>query len=120
GGWARVPAAAVLRVSVLPTDIGDVLEAANRPGLRALAHAANGVVRLAVADPAEVAPLVRELRRRAARRGGLVGVERARSEATSGVDVWGDVGEGLGLMRRLKAAFDPGGILAPGRFVGGL
>jgi glycolate dehydrogenase FAD-binding subunit len=36
------------------------------------------------------------------------------------LDVWGDPGPGLGLMRRLKAAFDPPGVFAPGRFVGGL
>jgi glycolate oxidase FAD binding subunit len=120
GGFATEPAAAVLRVSVLPTDVGDVLEAANGPGVRCLAHAANGVVRVAVADPTAVAPLVQDLRRRAARRGGLVVVERARPEVKVAVDVWGDVGEGLGLMRRLKAAFDPGAVMAPGRFVGGL
>jgi FAD/FMN-containing dehydrogenase len=34
--------------------------------------------------------------------------------------VWGDAGEGLGLMRRVKAAFDPHGVFAPGRYVGGL
>jgi glycolate oxidase FAD binding subunit len=35
------------------------------------------------------------------------------------VDVWGHV-DGLDLMRRVKEQFDPAGILAPGRFVGGI
>jgi len=41
-------------------------------------------------------------------------------EARSGVEVWGGAREGLGLMKRLKAAFDARGILNPGRFVGGM
>jgi glycolate oxidase FAD binding subunit len=35
------------------------------------------------------------------------------------VDPWGPVG-GLDLMRAVKAQFDPGRLLAPGRFVGGI
>jgi len=31
--------------------------------------------------------------------------------------VWGDPGEGVALMRGIKAAFDGGGLFAPGRFV---
>jgi glycolate oxidase FAD binding subunit len=36
------------------------------------------------------------------------------------LDIWGDPGEGLALMRRVKAAFDPRGVFARGRYVGGL
>jgi len=36
------------------------------------------------------------------------------------VDVWGEVGDALPLMRRVKAHFDPAGMLNPGRFVGGI
>lgn len=35
-------------------------------------------------------------------------------------DVWGDAGEGLSLMHRIKAQFDPKRTLNPGRFVGGI
>jgi glycolate oxidase FAD binding subunit len=37
-----------------------------------------------------------------------------------GIDAWGDAIHGLDLMRRLKSEFDPGMILNPGRYVGGL
>jgi glycolate oxidase FAD binding subunit len=41
-------------------------------------------------------------------------------EVKASVDVWGPVGEVFGLMRGLKEQFDPGRVLSPGRFVGGL
>lgn len=34
------------------------------------------------------------------------------------LDVWGDLGDSIGLMRRVKERFDPQCILNPGRFVG--
>lgn len=38
----------------------------------------------------------------------------------AGLDHWGPVGDSLPLMRRVKERFDPGRVLSPGRFVGGL
>ncbi len=38
----------------------------------------------------------------------------------AGVDAWGEVPAALATMRALKAQFDPRGVLAPGRFVGGI
>ncbi len=52
-------------------------------------------------------------------KGSLV-VLHAPPEVKANVDVWGPVGEALPLMRGLKQQFDPGRILNPGRFVGGL
>jgi glycolate oxidase FAD binding subunit len=78
------------------------------------------VARVAVAEPAAVAPLVAALRPRIAAREGTFVVERAAAAVRGGLDVWGDAGSGLDLMRRIKAAFDPAGIFAPGRFVAGL
>src|SRR5579883_2367234 len=120
------PAAAVLRAAVLPLDLGatlaDVEAAARAEGacVRWAAHASCGVVRVAVAEPAAVAPLVGALRPRIAAREGTLVVERAAAAVKRGLDVWGDTGSGLDLMRRIKAAFDPAGIFAPGRFVAGL
>lgn len=37
-----------------------------------------------------------------------------------GVDPWGPERDDLALMRRVKIAFDPQGVLAPGRFAGGI
>jgi len=36
------------------------------------------------------------------------------------VDVWGGAGDDIEVMRQVKAAWDPKGVLAPGRFGAGL
>jgi len=113
------PTAAVLRAAVLPTEVGDFIARASRSGagLRCLAHAASGVVLVAVPEARAVAGLVAALRPGLEARGGSLVVERATPEAKAQVDVWGDPGEGVALMRGIKAAFDGGGLFAPGRFV---
>jgi glycolate oxidase FAD binding subunit len=124
GEFDGEPAAAVLRAAMLPAEVGPVLEAAETAGrahgaaLRTLAHAASGVVRIAVARAEHVAPLVRALRPVLESGGGSLVVHRASPEVKAAVDVWGDVGAGRGLMRKIKQAFDPDGVFAPGRTVG--
>jgi glycolate oxidase FAD binding subunit len=120
------PATAVLRAGVLATEVGRTIASATARGrtsgvaLRCLADVASGVVRIVVPRADAVAPLVAAFRAELEARGGSLVVERAGPALKADLDVWGDVGPGLGLMRRVKAAFDPAGILAPGRFVGGL
>jgi glycolate oxidase FAD binding subunit len=52
--------------------------------------------------------------------GGFLVVLDAPAPVRAQVDVWGPAPDGLGVMQRLKAAFDAKGILNPGRFVGGI
>ena len=52
--------------------------------------------------------------------GGYAVVERCPTQAKKGLDVWGDAGQGLGVMRRLKEQMDPNRLFNPGRFVGGI
>jgi glycolate oxidase FAD binding subunit len=47
-------------------------------------------------------------------------VVRHRPSELAGWDAWGTAGDALGLMRAVKQQFDPGRILNPGRFVGGI
>ena len=77
-------------------------------------------VQRAVAESHAVAPLVHALRPELERHGGSLVIERAAPAVKAGLDVWGDPGPGLPLMRRVKAAFDPAGVFAPGRYVGAL
>jgi FAD/FMN-containing dehydrogenase len=51
-----------------------------------------------------------------AARGNLI-VETAPPEFKRHIDVWGPIGDMLGLMKQVKAKFDAGGLLNPGRFV---
>jgi glycolate oxidase FAD binding subunit len=64
-----------------------------------------------------VVPLVAALRPALEGRGGSLVVERAPPAVKAGLDVWGDLGPGLRLMQRLKAAFDPSGLFSPGRLL---
>ncbi len=124
--FAVEPAAAVLRAALLPTGVGALVADATARGraagvgLRCLAHAASGVVRIAVPRADVVAPLVGALRPGLEAVGGSLVVERATPAVKHAVDVWGDPGPGIALMRRVKETFDPAGLFAPGRFVGGL
>ncbi|HSE02656.1 MAG TPA: hypothetical protein VLK35_00780, partial [Methylomirabilota bacterium] len=90
-----------------------------------LAQPGHGVIQLALAespDPARIAQeLVGPLRRALEAEGGSLVVERAPVELKGYCDVWGDIHPDiLAIMSRIKSEFDPGGVLNPGRFVGGL
>ncbi len=47
-------------------------------------------------------------------------IERCPLPVKAGLDVWDQVGEPIAIMRRLKEQYDPGNVLNPGRFVGGI
>jgi len=88
-------------------------------------EAGTGVLRAAVdgrvSPGAWAKEIVAPLREGLAGEGGSLVVERAPLELKRAADVWGPVPEpSLTVMKRLKAEFDPRGILNRGRFVGGL
>ena len=60
------------------------------------------------------------LRQKLAGLQGYAVVEAAPPELRAQLDLWGPPPETIELMRRLKAAWDPAGILNPGRYVGGI
>jgi glycolate oxidase FAD binding subunit len=71
-------------------------------------------------DPSATIELLRSTRSDAEARQSSLVIWRAPLEIRNAIEVWGDPGEGLGLMRRIKSQFDPKGTLNPGRFVGGI
>ena len=85
------------------------------------AHAGNGVAHAACDAPTDASVLAAL---RAAVRGlgsnaSLV-IMRCPTELKQQIDVWGEPGSSVGLMRAIKAKLDPRGTLNPGRYVGGI
>jgi glycolate oxidase FAD binding subunit len=89
------------------------------------ARGGNGIAYAALdapADGVELASTLRRARTRVATLGdnaSLV-VERCPTAVKRGLDVWGDPGSGVQLMRALKQQLDPRGTLNPGRYVAGI
>ena len=138
--WAAVrnlegegDAGMVLKSSVLLDKVGDAVtygeRVAETHGLSVaiVSEAGTGIVRYYLraegAGPdrfRRLAEAVAPLRAFATDAKGSLVVLHAPPEIKANVDVWGPVGEAFPLMRGLKERFDPGHILNPGRFVGGL
>jgi len=122
----------VLKASVLPARVAEAMEHGERlaaqQGLRVaiVSEAGTGVLRYSFrADGGadriiRLAGVVDPLRAFAAGAKGSLVVLQAPPEVKATVDVWGPIGQSFALMQRLKDQFDPGRILNPGRFVGGL
>ena len=90
-------------------------------GMHVRASSGVGVAWISAPDatPDQCAQLLRRLRERATTYDGAAVLLDGPGDATAGGDPWGPV-RGLELMRAVKDRFDPTGILAPGRFVGGI
>ena len=99
---------------------------AGRLGVEAavVAQPGHGVAWIALSGspaPAQVVREVTQLRRALEPEGGSLVLERAPSGLKAEAEAWGDINpEILRIMKRLKSEFDPGDLLAPGRFVGRL
>ena len=135
GFWTRVGGALASSTVVklaseirrLPFWADEMERVMSRHGLTVslVGEAGNGILRAAVEG--SVSPdawgreIVAPLREALAAEGGSLVVERAPLYLKSVADVWGPIPEAaLAVMKRLKAEFDPRGVLNPGRFVGGL
>jgi FAD/FMN-containing dehydrogenase len=103
-------------------------ELGRRCGLQAavMAYAGSGVIwalylpAMDAVPGSPVASALEALRGEAAAAGGSLVLHDAPSPLKRQVDAWGEPGTGLGMMKRLKAEFDPRGLCNPGRFVGGI
>jgi glycolate oxidase FAD binding subunit len=114
-----VKAAAPLSTS---TRIVEILEHhLERLNPRLWAHAGSGVAYAACDAPSEAQALVNARRDVLALgdNASLV-VERCPTSLKREIDVWGDPGPSVGLMRAIKAKLDPRSTLNPGRYVGGI
>ena len=122
--------AATMRLSILPTQVGDTMEqgasAARARGFASAwsAHAGVGVVTAALAatsaerELTSLASVVRDWREIAHGNGGYATLEWAPLALKATVPVWDDIGAAARIMKRIKDQVDPKNILNPGRFVG--
>jgi glycolate oxidase FAD binding subunit len=131
--WERYPFAAGdvgLKVSVGPARLSHVVESlvhSAGPEVAIRGSAGAGVVYVALpasTDPAQLDVAVGAVRGAigsgpGGRSQGSCVVLTAPPRLRTGFDLWGPVA-GLGVMRRIKAQFDPRGRFAAGRFVGGI
>jgi glycolate oxidase FAD binding subunit len=106
---------------------GETVAAKRGLSVAVVSEAGTGVVRYYLraegAGPDRFGPLaeaVAPLRAFATDAKGSLVVLHAPPEVKASVDVWGPVGDAFAVMRGLKEQFDPGRVLNPGRFVGGL
>ena len=132
GVSAANPARILCKLTVPIDRTGDLVAAAGRAvqsgGLRAtvVAHAGSGVIwaqylpEMERVREAPVAKALEGLRQEAQAAGGTLTLHDAPPPLKRQVDAWGAPGDGLDMMRRIKAEFDPRGLCNPGRFVGGI
>ncbi len=118
----------LLKIVTLPALVTDrfslITRLAASLGLRArmMAEAGNGVLRSRLEGSLSAEEwdqrVIVTLREQVASEGGSVVVEAAPRALKESLDVWGPADPGaLAIMKRLKAEFDPRGILNPGRYV---
>ena len=82
-----------------------------------------GITHLGLAGSGSIhqrAALVTRLRTSVEKLGGALMVVAASAEFKAEVDAWGSARDGFKIMQKIKAAWDPKGIFAPGRFVGSI
>ena len=123
--WATGDVA--LKIGAPPADLAAVLDsvlgAAERAGVEARlsGHAGTGVTFAGLSGEDDgLVDVVEEVREIRVRRGGSVVVQEAPLSIKERMEVWGPVGDYLGLTRRVKEKFDPGYTMNHGRFLGGI
>ncbi len=112
-------AAAPISQSTILIDLLEQYLASLRPTV--WAHAGSGIAFAAADEPEDTAMLValRAAVQQLGSNASLV-VVRCPSELKTQIDIWGEPGPSVALMRAIKAKLDPNGTLNPGRYVGGI
>jgi glycolate oxidase FAD binding subunit len=122
---AFTPAHLSLRLHLMPSHVGDAIERLatelDDDATSISSTVVAGVIRLNVlSEAAPVERIVVAARSLAAAAGGHAVVEAAPPDFKQHIDVFGEPGDDLPIMRRLKEQFDPTNVLSPGRFLGRL
>lgn len=125
--WEGAEPALVCKLSVLPTQVGQLCDEIDRIASRSKGNwslvvqsVGVGLLRLESTNEETLLAALEALRTELKTFGGSLVVLRCPREMKARIDVWGTESDALPLMRRVKERFDPAGILNPGRFVGGI
>lgn len=115
---------AVCKVGLLPATFSELLDllkgkAKSRWRLVMQTYGV-GLLRLNAAGEDDLVAAVSRLRSAVVNLSGSFVVLKCPPELKPRIDVWGEPGDALPLMQRVKHQFDPAGTLNPGRFVGGI
>ncbi len=124
-GWSKdAYPEAMARVSVLPSKAVDVasqlgeaqeLEFAvvSQPG-----YGTSQVCWFGDGSLAAISTVLSNASEAVGKLGGHMIIERCPTEAKANIDMWGDAGDTVKIMRSLKEQYDPKSIINPGRFMG--
>ena len=119
--------ATVCKASVLINDLSMIFEKlediSKDSGLDVLAsaRAGNGVLIISLdGETPNVIKAAVSLRELVNSLNGNMVIQQAPPSIKSEMDVWGEIGSSLSIMKKLKYQFDPNCVMNPGRFVGGI
>ncbi|HEX9222968.1 MAG TPA: FAD-binding oxidoreductase [Candidatus Acidoferrales bacterium] len=125
--WNEGDAKVVATFSVLPTQIAEFCAALGSAGTaqkltwKVVAQAIGvGQLSLGASSEDALVAALESLRANAEALGGTVVALRCSHPLKSRFNIWGAPSDSVALMRQVKAQLDPGQVLNPGRFVGGI
>ena len=116
----------IAKLNLRRTDIAEfaaqIVEGSWARDVPMMALLGSGVLYLAIpvtsdTDFQGLADTLTQLRQSAMAAQGNLIIETAPAELKRHIDVWGEIGDPLGLMKQVKDRFDAEGLLNPGRFV---
>ena len=114
--------AVIAKLNLRRTDIATFAAQIVEASWVMMALLGSGVLYLAIpatsnTDFRGLANALTQLRQSAMEAQGNLIIEAAPPELKRHIDIWGDIGDTLGLMKQVKERFDAGSLLNPGRFV---